>query len=219
MNDVISYKEGAGFADIEDNWEDKITQGEGTSYGLEVLFQKKQGRTTGWLGYTLSWNNRQFSDINNGKQYPYKFDRRHDVELTVSHKITKNINLSGTWVYGTGNAITLTEATYVNGYNTYYWDGNGDGTPEEYVDYDYTHISGEKNAFRMPAYHRLDLGVEFLKKKKHGERAWNISVYNVYNRKNPYFIFLGRDLQNDQKVYKQISLIPIIPSLSYRFKF
>lgn len=228
MNDVISYKEGANFYDINAGWEDKITQGTGTAYGTEFLLQKKRGKTTGWIGYTLAWNNRQFDDINSGKIYPYKFDRRHDVEIVISHKITDKITLSGTWVYGTGNAITLAEASYIGNYDIYEEDWDDDGTIDNTsVWYEDINILGEKNSYRMPAFHRLDIGIDFVKKTSWGERAWNFSVYNAYNHRNPFFIYLGRDYTNNpetgeytsKKSYKQISLLPIIPSFSYRFKF
>ncbi len=221
MDNVISYKEGANFYQIDGDWQSKITQGTGTAYGTEVLLQKKRGKTTGWIGYTLAWNNRQFDAINSGKEYPYKFDRRHDVEIIVAHKLTDKITLSGTWVYGTGNAITLAEASYVGDYQVY----SDDSFSEIY--YENINILGDKNSFRMPAYHRLDLGVEFLKKTSWGERAWTFSAYNAYNRRNPFFVYLGRDYDYNQetdthttkKSYKQISLLPIIPAVSYRFKF
>ena len=207
MDNVISYKEGATFLDQTENWEDKITQGKGEAYGAEFLLEKKQGKLTGWLGYTLSWNNRQFDEINFGKTYPYKFDRRHDLELVTTYKLKDNIILNGSWVYGTGNAITLSEAQY---------QFNGDFHSENVT------VMGEKNSYRMPAYHRMDLGIEFIKQKKWGERAWNISVYNAYNHRNPFYIYLG-DVQdqygNNYKEFRQISIIPILPSFSYRFKF
>lgn len=205
MKNVISYKEGANFFNIEENWEDKITQGNGTSYGLELLLQKKKGKTTGWIGYTLAWNYRQFDDINSGKEYPYKFDRRHDFEAVVVHRISDRIHLSGTWVYGTGNAISLSEATYTT-YNISGFNDNID-------------IIGDKNSYRMPAYHRLDLGIEFIKKKKWGERAWVIGVYNAYSRSNPFYIYKKNDTETNNDEYRQVSILPIVPSISYRFKF
>jgi len=165
MDNVISYKEGASFFNIEENWEDKITQDNGTAYGLEVLLQKKIGKTTGWIGYTLTWNNRQFDDINSGKEYPFKFDRRHDFEMIAIHKFSDRLHLSGSWVYSTGSAISLTEATYTS------FDQNGFLEPIS--------IIGSKNSYRMPSYHRLDLGLEFIKKTSWGERAW-IVVQCVY---------------------------------------
>lgn len=205
MDNVISYKEGASFFNVEENWEDKITQGKGTAYGLEVLLQKKRGKTTGWIGYTLAWNNRQFNDINSGKEYPFKFDRRHDFELVAIHKFSDRIHLSGTWVYSTGNAISLTEATYTS------FDQNGYLEPIS--------IIGEKNSYRMSSYHRLDLGLEFVKKTSWGERAWIFGVYNAYMRSNPFYVYLGENFDTNKKQYRQVSLIPLVPSVSYRFKF
>jgi hypothetical protein len=118
MNNVIEYKEGASFLNVDKNWENKVTKGEGWSYGMEFFFQKKAGRTTGWIGYTLAWANRQFNRggfedrLNSGKVFPYKYDRRHDLSLTILHKINPKIEFSGTWVYGTGNAVTLPIGTY-----------------------------------------------------------------------------------------------------------
>ena len=205
MNNVISYKEGANFFNTEESWENKITQGTGTAYGIEILLQKKEGKTTGWIGYTLAWNYRQFDAINNGRKYPFKFDRRHDFETVVVHRFSEKIHLSGTWVYGTGNAISLPEATY----STYSLYG---GT--QTVD-----IIGSKNNYRMPSYHRLDVGLEFIKQKKWGERAWIIGVYNAYMRANPFYIYKGYDYDANKPQYKQVSLLPLIPSVSYRFKF
>ena len=219
MNNVISYKEGSSFYGRQTDWQDKITQGTGTAYGTELLLQKKSGKTTGWLGYTLAWNTRQFDDINNGKPYPFKYDRRHDVELVVSHKFNDRISANATWTFSTGNAITLAEATYIGSY-THYEAFDENGTPIGTGTFTVpVQIYGEKNSYRMGANHRLDIGVEFTKKTSWGERAWTISAYNAYNHQNPFYIYMGRDWENNRKTYKQISLLPIIPAVSYRFKF
>jgi len=214
MKNVVSYKEGASFVALGESWEDKIEQGLGTAYGAEFLIQKKFGKTTGWVGYTLSWNNRQFDNINSGKEFPYKYDRRHDFEMVVSHQLRERVNISATWVYGTGNAISLPVAGYKGYVGVDY-----QGLPEPKT----FNVLGEKNSFRMGAYHRLDLGVEFTKKKRWGERAWVFSIYNAYNHKNPFFIYLGREYGDgtapSKKVFKKMSLFPVIPAFSYRFKF
>ena len=210
MNNVISYKEGVSFLGLENDWQDKVTQGKGESYGAELFIQKKKGKTTGWLGYTLSWTNRTFKDINGGKTYPFKYDRRHDVELVVTHKISERIKLSGTWVYGTGNAITLPLYRYDT--PVIYDAANGRFYTQE------LESIGDKNSFRMRSYHRLDLGIEFHKKKKRYERTWVIGAYNVYNRPNPYYVYDGRD-NNGNRAFRQVSLFPVIPSVSYNFKF
>ncbi|MCB2409640.1 TonB-dependent receptor [Hymenobacter lucidus] len=206
MQNLIEYKEGASFLGTTDSkWEEKVTSGQGWAYGGELFLQKKSGRTTGWIGYTLAWSNRRFPELNQGRLYPYKYDRRHDATLVVIHKFSPTFTLSGTWVYGTGNAVTLSEGRYrLAPYEQY----------EEY---------GERNSYRMRAYHRLDLDLSKTKKKKWGEVVNSFSLYNAYSRRNPYYIYLSRDFDyqsgNSKAVYKQLSLFPIIPSFSKSFKF
>lgn len=227
MNHIIGFKEGASFLDIGDidvpkeevinnSWEDKVTQGKGTSYGAEVLLQRKEGKFTGWVGYTLSWSQLQFDALNFGKKFYAKYDRRHDISLVGIYKIKemsekrKAITLSGTWVYGTGNAITLPISSYIFPIPG----GNGNANSSGGVVNEYT----EKNGFRMSAFHRFDISIQFTKQKKHHERTWEFSIYNVYNRKNPFYYFIDTDKNGVSKL-KQISLFPIIPSFSYNFKF
>lgn len=209
MQNLIEYKEGAGFISNTD-WENAVeTDGTGEAYGFEFLFRKNEGKTTGWIGYTLAWTNRQFENLNEGKTYPYKYDRRHDISIVLNHKFNDKIDIGATWVYGSGNTFTAPVAEY--------WLGDGMGT-NWYGNDSYTRYS-DRNALRMPAYHRLDLGVNFRKKKKWGERIWNVSIYNVYNRKNPYYLYVANDGYNQGKSVKQVSLFPIIPSISYSFSF
>ncbi|GAB4258439.1 MAG: TonB-dependent receptor [Saprospiraceae bacterium] len=210
MKNVVSYKEGVSFLGLENDWQDKVTQGDGESYGMEFLLQKKEGRTTGWLGYTLSWTWRQFDDINGGKRFPFKYDRRHDISLVVSHELSDRITVSGTWVYGTGNAITLPLYRYDT---PVFYDPDSDA----YFTRELEGV-GEKNSFRMKPYHRLDLSIEFRKQKRKYERAWVISVYNAYNRPNPYYVFDGTD-ETGNRVFRQTSLFPLIPSFAWNFKF
>jgi CarboxypepD_reg-like domain/TonB-dependent Receptor Plug Domain len=210
MKNVLSYKEGVSFTGLENDWQDKVTQGDGESYGVEVFIQKKRGKTTGWLGYTYSRTWRQFDDINSGRRYPFKYDRRHDVELVVSHKFSEKITVSGTWVYGTGNAITLPLYRYDS--PVVYDSQNGSYYTRE------LESIGDKNSFRMRPYHRLDASVEFHKKKRKYERTWVISVYNAYNRSNPYFVYDGYD-DDGKRAFREVSLFPVIPSVAWNFKF
>lgn len=210
MSNVLDYVDGANFMQSNSAWEKKVEQGEAWSYGGEFFVQRKKGKFTGWVGYTLSWTWRKFPTINFGKAFPYKYDRRHDFELVLNYEINDRIDISGTWVYGTGNAISLPLQTYLT--NDYY---ELTAPISNYGGIDYY---GEKNSFRMAAYHRLDLGVNIKKKKKYWERTWTFGVYNAYNRKNPYFIYFGFD-DNGNKAAKQVSLFPILPSASYSFKF
>ncbi len=220
MSNVISYREGANFLGTQGNWEDKIVQGKGKAYGLEFFVQKKEGKTTGWIGYTLSWNFRQFDAINSGIEYPFKYDRRHDISVVVSHEFSKNFSLTGSWLYGTGNAITLATNDFplITRNNT-----NINRDPRQLVE---VSTLGEKNAFRMPAYHRLDVNFEFIKKKKYFTRKWSVGAYNAYSRANPFYIIRDEititkpdGTQGTQPVFRQVSLFPIIPSITYGFKF
>jgi hypothetical protein len=231
MENVIAYKEGATFLTFDDpqkasyiNWEDNVTAGHAWSYGFEFMFQKKTGRLTGWIGYTLSWTLMQFDSINFGKKYFARYDRRHDISIVATYKLSDHISLAGTWVYGTGNAVSLPASQFYpmdqfpNGFSpeypnklfgSYFFTG---GT--------YSDLS-EKNNFRMAPYHRLDVGIQFHKIKKWGERIWEISVYNAYNRKNPFFYYNATKTEGNVQYgfLKQVSLFPVIPTLTYSFKF
>ncbi len=211
MSGLIAYSEGASFFSTSQNWQEKIeTNGKGKSYGVELRVQRKRGKLTGWLGYTLSKTTRQFENINFGDPYPYRYDRRHDVSLVLNYKINDGFNISGTWVYGTGQAVTLPLARYRNvGLS----DRNGVGGIESYVN-----IYEGKNRFRMRPYHRLDIGVNFRKDTDWGERTWSFSLYNAYNRQNPYYYFFRSNADGSRDL-KQFSLFPVLPSASFSFKF
>jgi hypothetical protein len=195
MENIIEYKEGSSFFNSTTGWEDKVEVGKGTSYGAEVFVQKKKGKFTGMMGYTLSWTNRTFANLNGGVTFPYKYDRRNDFKIAGVYTVSKRIELSAEWVYGTGNAITLPVA--------YYQGING----EEVTVY------GSRNGYRMPSYHRGDVSIRFSKEKPRWSRSWILGAYNVYNRKNPFFIY------QTNGTFKMVSLFPIIPSISYQFKF
>jgi hypothetical protein len=207
MSDLIEFKQGYARLSNSDSWESNIeASGKGKSYGIELFIQKKEGLYTGYLGYTLSHTNRQFENLNNGNPFPFKFDRLHDVSIVVMRKLNDNIDLSATWVFGSGNAFTLSEGKYIM------------ITNEDYLTT--AEIYSEKNAYRLKPYHRLDLGINMKKKTHWGERVWSISVYNAYNRKNPYFYFWDTAENDNQRLQLyQFSYFPIIPSVSYSFKF
>jgi hypothetical protein len=202
MQNVIEYNEGASYLDPTSNWEDKVEAGTGWSYGAELFLQKKKGNTTGLVGYTLSWTNRQFPTLNFGRKFPYRYDRRHDFKAAIVHKVSKRIELSADWVFGTGQAITLPAEQYI--------DANGVTIL----------VYKSRNAYRMAPYHRLDVSATFTKVKKKYARSWVLSCYNVYNRQNPFYIYLGtKNSPPYDPVFKQVSLFPVLPSLSYQFKF
>ncbi len=211
MTNLIEYKEGASFFSFEDDWQNKIEIGEGRAYGTEFLIRKQVGKTSGWIGYTLSWSERKFANISYGAWFPYRYDRRHDISIVLNQTINNHIDIGLTWVYGTGNAVTLPLEKYAG--ISSFW-------------YDYQYFNGieafdNRNSFRMPAYHRLDIGINFKKETKWGQRIWSFGAYNVYNRKNPFYLQFSQQYLDDgtyKKVLKQYSLFPLIPSISYSFK-
>jgi len=226
MENLIEYKDGADYFSQNVNWETKVEVGNGESYGGELFVEKKVGKITGWLGYTLSWSNRQFENINFGQPFSYKYDRRHDISIVGTYKLSDNIDLAMTWVYGTGNATTLSLQKYsvpspwasglnlIEIYNDKQNNNFGIDVNSSLADY-----YESRNSYRMPAYHRLDLSASFHKKLKRGTRTWNISVYNAYNRKNPMFLNLEYSNRLNKYNLVQYSFFPIIPSVSYRFEF
>jgi hypothetical protein len=160
-------------------------------------------------------NYRQFNDVNNGERYPFKYDRTHDISIVYNHKLSEKVDLSVTWVYGTGEALTLPVAKY---YQPVEFPGTPD-MPDEYKEEIYIYTS--KNGFRAKAYHRMDIGINFRKEKRWGERIWNVSIYNLYNRKNPYsYQFSGHGNGSTGTVeLVQKSLFPFMPSISYSIRF
>lgn len=214
MSNLIEYKEGASFmsASITESWETEVEIGDGNAYGMELLIRKSEGKLTGWIGYTLSWTNRIFENLNFGKIFPYKYDRRHDIGIAANYKFNDRIDLGVVWVYGSGNALNLPIERY-SGFSEYF---------SSFFDFQPIEYYKERNGFRMPSYHRLDIGVNFHKKLKRGERTWSINIYNIYNRQNPFMVTFDTsyDYQgNPTTRLKQISLFPIIPSFSYTYKF
>lgn len=207
MDHLIEYQEGASYFNLGSDWQDKVTTGTGTSYGAEFLIQKKTGKFSGWLGYTLSWTYRQFQGLNFGERFPYKYDRRHDISVVGIYQVNKRFSISSTWVYGTGNSVTVPVSTYApyDQNNSFYY-------------YDEIEYTGGRNAFRMKPYHRMDLGLTWKNEKKWGESSWSLGAYNLYNRKNPFFIDEGYDNKGNKRFY-QYSLFPIIPYVRYSFSF
>jgi hypothetical protein len=215
LNNQIEFSEGASFFGGTNNWEDKIERnGKGKSYGVEFLAQKEHGRLTGWIGYTLSYNYRKFDNINKGQWFPYKFDRRHYFTLVANYALNENIVFSGDFVFNTGNAITLPDGKYPTINEEFNYGSFASPFPVFTRVYDNTYTYPGRNQSRMPVYHRLDFAVRFIKEKKKGTREWVISVYNVYSRQNPYFVYMEHDKQKQLHLY-QISLFPIIPSFTY----
>jgi outer membrane receptor protein involved in Fe transport len=206
MENQIEFKEGYVPNTLEES-EDFFAFGKGWSYGTELFLNKSRGRLTGWIGYTLSWTWRKFAGLNFGEAYPAKYDRRHDLSVVASYQLNSKWKLSGTFVYGSGNAATLPERFYIY---------------QGVLTQEYSRI----NEYRLPSYHRLDLSATLTPKQKPNKKfksEWVFSVYNAYSRKNPYFIYFdqtGSAYNGTLKVQaKQVSIFPIIPAVTWNFKF
>lgn len=205
MQHQIEYRQGYIPTTLKDPELDFVF-GKGQAYGAEFFVNKTKGKFTGWIGYTLSWTYRIFPDINNGERYPNKYDRRHDISLTASYEFNKKWLLSSIFVYGSGNAITLPTSYYI-------------------IDNTVVPEYSKVNAYRLFPYHRLDLSVVYKptpKKHKRWQSSWAFSIYNVYDRHNPYFLYV--DTQGDlskgvQAKVKEVYIFPILPSITYNFKF
>ena len=201
MQNQIDYKPGAELL-LNENVESQLLYGFGRAYGLELFLKKKYGRLNGWVGYTLSKTERKIDGINNNEFYNAKQDRTHEISIVGIYELSKKLTVSGTWVYYTGNAITYPRGKYTIDNQTYF-------------------LYSERNADRMPAYHRLDLGLTWTRKKTdRKESSWNFSIYNAYNRENAYSIDFQDNPDNPSQTQAvQTTLFKIIPSISYNFKF
>lgn len=209
LYNVIEYKEGANFLfGAKNDWIDRVTTGNGSSYGIELLVQKQFDKIESWISYTWSKSDRRFSDINNGDVFPYKYDRRHDLTTNFLYRFNKKNSLSLSFNYNTGNAITLPSAfiqTSLPPCGQYYNADFSDIRNTEFIEY--------RNNQRMPAYHRLDLSYRNHRENKNSSRTWIIGVYNAYNNLNPYFIY------EYDGTFRQLILFPILPSIAYRLEF
>jgi outer membrane receptor for ferrienterochelin and colicin len=201
MQNQIDYKNGANTQGNE-KVEGELLFGEGRAYGLEFFIKKKYGKFTGWVSYTLSRSERRIDGINEGSWYPVRQDRTHDVSVVLMYDLTKRWSLASTWVYSTGNAVTFPSGKY-------------------YVDGQVQFLYTERNGYRMPAYHRLDIGATCqLKKSEKFESSLNISIYNVYARENAYAItFRESETDPNKTEAVRIALFKIIPSITYNFRF
>ncbi|MBQ9418276.1 MAG: carboxypeptidase-like regulatory domain-containing protein [Bacteroidales bacterium] len=221
MQNLIEYKDGATFLGSSEHWENLVYAGDGWSYGIELLVRRDIGKLTGWVAYTWSRTMRQFDRegqvLNDGKAFPAKYDRRHDVSIVLSYKPNDKMDFSATWVFSTGNAATLTTQRYPVASD----DPSDYETPANYQGAGQLAYHAGRNNYRLPDYHRLDLGANFHRKFKRVRRTINISIYNVYNRQNPYMIYPSRHQPYKQypTSLMQLSLFPIIPSAAYTLYF
>jgi hypothetical protein len=201
MQNQVDYKDGASTI-ANDKVEGELLYGKGRAYGVELFFKKKYGRFNGWISYTLSRTEKQIDGINNSNWYAARQDRTHDVSLVGIYDINDKLSISATWVFYTGSAVTFPSGKY-------YIDGN--------IQWLYT----ERNGYRMPNYHRLDLSVTYYNKKTDKfESSWNFGIYNAYARENAWTISFRESETDPTKTEAvQIALFRLVPSITYNFKF
>lgn len=210
MKNLLEYKDSAAFS-LGIPLEDQFTSGRGVAYGFELFLNKRIGKLTGWIGYTLAWTKRQFDELNNGKWFYPRYDRRHDVSIVLTYELGKRWELGASWVYGTGQAYTMPTGIY-----SYQSPIFGDNYGE--IKYQYT----ERNGSRLPAFHKLDLN--FIYKFTWFDIPWQLSlnIYNAYNRKNPFAWYVKNTYDEkgqEHRQVKQLTLFPIIPTIGISFKF
>jgi len=201
LQNQIDYRNGANLI-LNNKVEAQLVFGKGWGYGAEFLIRKKYGKLTGWISYTLSKTKRQFPDINDGNVFLAKQDRPNNIAIVAMYELNPRLTFSATWIYISGNVVTFPSGRYIV-------DGN-------IVPY-YT----ERNGYRMPDYHRLDIGLTWQRKKTaRFESNWNFSIYNVYARANAYAINFQQDPNDPTKMQAvQLSLFRFVPAISYNFKF
>lgn len=217
LTHVIDYIDGKMVFQTNSSWEDNVTMGNGRSYGAEAYVRKTAGRTTGSFACTLSKSERIFPDgkINNGKWFPYQYDRRHNITLSLAHRVNDRIDISGLWTFSSGNWMTVpekrTEIIFPSS-------AGADG----FSHMELYHISSRNN-YRLPSSHRLDVSANFRKQKKHGERVWTLGVYNLYNHRNPNWVVVDFDQAGTSSQYETYlsvrSFLTAMPFFSYTFNF
>lgn len=222
MRNLVDFEASSGIFASGGDWQEAVVMGgQGETYGGEWLLEKRLGQLTGWVGYTLAWNWRQFEKLNQGERFPFTYDRRHDLSVVAQYALNRRVVLSATWTYASGRAITLAPGL-VPVLTTDWRCGRRNDVTDACTPVFYGLQEGQlypqRNNYRMPAYHRLDLGASFTQPVKKGERVWRLGLYNAYWRLNPYFVFLDYNDTGNLQLY-QFSLFPILPSISYERSF
>ena len=224
MANVMEYKDGSSFFSLDQSdWQDKVVMGDGWSYGIELFAQKQVGKFTGWVGYTWAHADRLFNrpgqELNFGEVFPAKYDRRHDLNIVLMYEFNDRIDVGATWIYSSGNCATLPLQSYhgpeIHGQGYLYYD------PPTVQ-----HV-GSRNNYRFNSYQRLDLVANFHKQKKHCERIFSINVYNTLCHNNPFIVYPREQKVTDHtgqtvaryKTLRQICIFPIIPTVSWQYKW
>ena len=211
MKNLYEFSDSPQFSYLDGSVKNLLTAGQGEAYGLEFFLNKTMGDFTGWLGYTLSWTKRQFDDLNLGKVYYPRYDRRHDISLVLVYKFSDAFSVSATWMYGTGQHISIATGEYQ------FTDIGLNNQTGLNFDYD------ERNSHKLPDYHKLDISFNY-------KFMWNdlpfetyLAIFNVYNRQNPFAVYPSKTDANGSvlknPVLKQITLFPFLPTVGISVSF
>jgi len=201
FDNIIEYKNGV--SDFIAQWDEALLTGDGRSRGIEFMLKKEKGKVNGWVGYTLSKSERIIESINDGKWFPFQFDRRHDIKCVLHYQYNKNLSFGGTWSYASGNYLTTPEVHYLLTVEN-----------QQYLVEQY----GSKNNLKLPAYHRLDLGIHHKKDLGNALQTWSFTIYNVYNRQNVFYVNSSIN-ETGGLTFNPISILPVLPSVNYAIEF
>ena len=210
LNNIYEFKNAPQLNPLDNSIEEQFTSGQGEAYGVEFFLNKRKGRFSGWIGYTLSWSVRQFDDLNIGRKFYSKYDRRHDLSLVLAYRLLENINVGLTWIYACGQRYTLPPGQFV--FDPVGTGGNGE------IQFNYADL----NTAQFPDYHKLDLNINYSFKMFNSEFEAYINLYNLYNRHNAfarYVVLQENEAGEEIPVVKQITLFPFIPSAGISIKF
>ena len=199
VDHVLDYRDGKSFSS-EIEIERLILPGEGKGYGAELAIRKNTGKLTGWLAYTLSWSKTRIPGVNGGRWYDANNDRRHDISIVGMYQLNKRWTLNGAWVFNTGQAFTAPSGKYQ-------------------IEDNWIYYYAERNGYRAPDYHRLDVSAVWSKRYRRSTHEWVFSIYNLYNRYNPYLINFEDSENGARTKAVQYSLFGIVPSVAFNIKF
>src|SRR5450759_3828907 len=207
MKNLYEYRDDASYS-LEIPLDRDLSRGDGYAYGLELFVNKRVGSFTGWAGYTLAWTRRTFPEVNLGRPFYPTYDRRHEVSLVLSYKLDEKWELGATWVYSSGQAMTIPSGFYL--YQRI--------DKDMWSSYDYV---SERNGYRLPAYHRLEISLIDNKRVFGLESQLSLNLYNVYNHLNPFYVHVETDYgqQPPKPILKKVTLFPFVPTLGWSFKF
>jgi hypothetical protein len=220
MKNLYEYKDFA-FTSSDNSLETQLARGDGNAYGCEFFINKRIGSFTGWLGYTLSWTKQTFPELNLGRPFYPTYDRRHDISIVLSYRLGQKWEIGATWVYRSGQAATLPSGFYLYapiGSSIPTPFGHGFTGTRLWSPYDYV---SDRNGYRYPAYHRLDLNFMYNRKVFGLDSQFSVNLYNAYDHFNPFYVEVTTD--NDQQppkpVLRKYTLFPFIPTIGWSFKF